>query len=139
MQSITKDLGGTAFPFDGGDLLATSTLERVHELKGDETLRIKAINSPNSLIRTASKVIGEMNESRGRTVKTVDGESYLFDWRRYPLPDGPTITITTCCRRAGSTRHREAFFVNVLLLSTTILLVSLVLTVFVSKWWRGRW
>ena len=81
LASITKDLGGTAFLFDeGGDLLATSTLEQVYELKGEETVRTKAINSPNSLIRTASKVIGEKNEPRGRTVRTVNGESYLLDW-----------------------------------------------------------
>lgn len=135
LASITKDLGGTAFLFDeGGDLLATSTLERIYELKGDETLRIKAINSPNSLIRTASKVIGEMNESRGRTVKTVDGESYLLDWRRYPLPDGPTITIANMLPQSRFDAPSRSLFVNVLLLSTTILLVSLVLTVFVSKW-----
>lgn len=135
LASITKDLGGTAFLFDeGGDLLATSTLEQVYELKGEETVRIKTINSPNSLIRTASKVIGEKNEPRGRTVRTVNGESYLLDWWQYPLPDGPTITIANMLPQSRFDAPSRGLFVNVLLLSTTILLVSLVLTIFVSKW-----
>lgn len=135
LASITKDLGGTAFLFDeGGDLLATSTLEQVYELKGEETVRIKAINSPNSLIRTASKVIGEKNEPRGRTVRTVNGESYLLDWWQYPLPDGPTITIANMLPQSRFDAPSRSLFVNVLLLSTTLLLVSLVLSIFVSKW-----
>ena len=135
LASITKDLGGTAFLFDeGGDLLATSTLEQVYELKGEETVRIKTINSPNSLIRTASKVIGEKNEPRGRTVRTVNGESYLLDWWQYPLPDGPTITIANMLPQSRFDAPSRSLFVNVLLLSTTLLLVSLVLSIFVSKW-----
>lgn len=135
LASITKDLGGTAFLFDeGGDLLATSTLERVYELKGEETVRIKATDSPNALIRAASKVIGEKNEPRGRTVRTVDGESYLLDWWQYPLPDGPTITIANMLPQSRFDAPSRGLFVNVLLLSTTLLLVSLVLSIFVSKW-----
>ncbi len=135
LAKITKELGGTAFLFDeGGDLLATSTLEQIYELKGDKTVRVKAIDSHNSLIRTASKVIHESTESRGRTVRIVDGESYLLDWWQYPLPDGPTITIANMLPKSQFDAPSQGLFFNVILFSITIFVISLILTIFVSQW-----
>ncbi len=135
LESITKELGGTAFLFDaGGDLLATSTLEKLYELKGDETVRVKAIESPNSVIRAASKVILERTASRGRTVRIVDGKSYLLDWWQYPLPDGPTITIANMLPQSRFDAPSRGLFFNVLLFSSAIFLISLILTILVIQW-----
>lgn len=135
LQSITKDLGGTAFIFDeSGHLLATSTLEKIYELKGDKTVRVKAVESTNALIRTASKVVHETTGSRGRKVSMVDGESYLLDWWQYPLPDGPKITITNVLPQSQFDAPSRGFFITALLFSATMLLVSLILANFVSKW-----
>lgn len=135
LESITKELGGTAFLFDeGGDLLAASTLEDIYKLKEGKTVRVKAIESPNSLISTASKVIHEASESRGRTVRVVNGESYLLDWWQYPLPDGPTITIANMLPQSRFDAPSRGLLFNVLLFSSAIFLVSLIVTVFVSQW-----
>ncbi len=135
LASITKDLGGTAFLFDeGGELLATSTLEPIYELKGDKTVRVKAVESPNALIRAASKVIHKATESRGRTVSMVDGESYLLDWWQYPLPDGPTITIANMLPQSRFDAPSRGLLFNILFFSAVIFAVSLILTIFVSYW-----
>ena len=135
LASITKELGGAAFLFDaGGDLLATSTLEPIYERRGGETVRVKAIESQSPIIRSASKAIGERGESRRRTLRTVDGESYLLDWWQYPLPDGPTITIVNMLPQSQFDAPSRNLFVNVLLFSAAILLGSVILSIFVSKW-----
>lgn len=134
LASITKDLGGTAFLFDaGGDLLATSTLEKLYELKEDKTVRVKAVESPNAVIRAASTVIRESTESRGRTVRVVDGESYLLDWRLYPLPDGPTITIANMLPQSRFDAPSRGLLLNVVLFSAGIVVVSLLLAVFLGR------
>lgn len=135
LARITKDLGGAAFLFDeGGDLLATSTLEQLYDLKQDATVRVKAIESPNVLIRTASTVINKTTESRGRTVSQVNGESYLTDWWQYPLPDGPTITIVSMLPQSRFDAPSRGLLFNVIFFSAAIFAVGLILTLFVSKW-----
>lgn len=135
LASITKDLGGTAFLFDeGGDLLATSTLEPIYQLADNKTVRVKAVASPNALIRDASTVMAGSAEPRGRTVRVIDGESYLLDWRQYPLPDGPTITIANMLPQSQFDTPARNLLFNVLLLATCILLVSVFLTIIVSRW-----
>lgn len=135
LASITKELGGTAFLFDeGGDLLATSKLERLYELKEDTTVRVKAVESPNPLIRAASTIIHKKSESRGRTVSVVEGESYLLDWSQFSLPDGPTITIANMLPQSRFDAPSRGLLFNVLFFSATIFAAGLILTIFVSKW-----
>lgn len=135
LANITRELGGKAFLFDeGGYLLATSMLERIYERKGDATVRVKAIDSQNPVIRSASKVIGEMAKSRGRTLRTVNGESYLLDWWQYPLPDGPTITIANMLPQSQFDEPLRSLPLNVLLISAALFLACVVLSVFVSRW-----
>lgn len=138
LAGITKDLGGTAFLFDeGGELLATSTLEQLYTLKDDTTERVKAVESPNAVIRAASKVIRQSTASRGRTVSMVNGESYLLDWRQYPLPDGPTVTIANMLPQSRFDAPSRGLLFNVLFFSAALFFVSLVLIIFVSKWVAG--
>ena len=135
LASITKDIGGTAFLFDeGGELLATSTLEKLYELKEDSTIRIKAIESPNPIIRAASKVISKTDEARGRTASRVDGESYLLDWWQYPLPDGPTVTIVSMLPQSRFDAPSRVLLFNVILFGSILFLISLILSIFASRW-----
>jgi len=135
LSSITKDLGGTAFLFDeGGDLLATSTLEPIYQLADNNTVRVKAVACPNVLIRDASKAMAGSAEPRGRTVRVIDGESYLLDWRQYPLPDGPMITIANMLPQSRFDTPARNLLYNVLLLATCVILVSVLLTIIVSRW-----
>ena len=135
LASITKNLGGTAFLFDeGGELLATSTLEPLYELQNNKTSRIKGRESSNPLIRLASEVIREKNQDRGRTEVLVDGESYLLDWWEYPLPDGPSITIANMLPQSQFDAPSRGLFLNIALFSAATLVASLILLIFVSKW-----
>lgn len=135
LASITRELGGAAFLFDtGGELLAASTMEPIYERISGETVRVKAVESQSPIIRSASRVIGEGNEFRGRTLRTVDGETYLLDWWQYPLPDGPTITIANMLPQSRFDAPSRSLFINVLLISTAILLGSVILSIFVSRW-----
>lgn len=135
LGSVSKELGGTAFLFDeGGDLLATSTLESLYELKGNATVRVKAIDSPNPVIRAASAVILASTESQGRTVKGVDGESYLLDWQQHVLPDGPTITVANILpQRQFDAPSRDLLF-NIFLFSGGVVVACLILAIFLSQW-----
>ena len=136
LESTTKDLGGTAFLFDdGGHLLATSTLERIYErAEGGTTIRVKAVDSQNPIIRSASDAIGKAAEPRGRTLRMVDGERYLLDWWQFPLPDGPTITIANVLPQSRFDAPSRGLLVNVLLFSAAIFLAGVILSLFVSKW-----
>ena len=135
LDSITKELGGTAFLFDeGGELLATSKLEQIYKLKDGKAVRIKATESSNPLIRAASQVILKATELNGRTISVVNGESYLLDWRQYPLPDGPTITVANILPQSQFDAPSRGLFFNILLFSTAILGISLILAIFVSRW-----
>ena len=135
LASITRELGGAAFLFDpGGDLLAASTMEPIYERTGRETVRVKAVESRSAIIRAASQVIGEGSDARGRTIRTVDGETYLLDWWQYPLPDGPTITIASVLPQSRFDAPSRSLLVNLLLFSMAILLCSVILSIFVSRW-----
>lgn len=136
LADTTKDLEGTAFLFDeGGHLLATSTLEQIYErAEGGMTIRVKAVDSQNPIIRSASDAIGKAAEPRGRTLRTVDGERYLLDWWQFPLPDGPTITIANVLSQSRFDAPSRGLLVNVLLFSAAIFVVGVILSLFVSKW-----
>lgn len=135
LATITKGYGGVAFLFDEqGDLLATSALDQPYELQGEETLRIKAANSPNPFISAATQIINEKTSPRGRALKSVNRESYLLDWWQYTLPEGPTITIASMLPKSEFDAPTRNLFLNVILFSTAILLLSLILSFFLSKW-----
>lgn len=135
LADITRDLGGTAFLYDdGGHLLATSTAERLYELKGDKDVRTKAVDSGNALIREASRVIAASHQPEGRTVRQVGGQSYLLDWRQHALPDGPVITIANMLPQSQFDAPARGLAVNLLLFSTGLLLLGLVLSFVVGRW-----
>ena len=138
LGSISKDLGGTAFLFDeGGDLLATSTLESLYELKGNATVRVKAMGSPNPVIRAATAAIRASTESRGRTVRVIDGESYLLDWRLHTLPDGPTITVANILPQRQFDAPSRDLLLNIVLFSVGVVGVCLILALALSQWIAG--
>ncbi len=135
LASITRELGGEAFLFDeGGYLLATSMLEKMYERKGNETVRVRASESQNPVIRSASRIIAEGDEPRGRTLRTVEGERYLLDWWQFPLPNGPTITIANALPQSRFDAPSRGLLVNVLLFSAAIFVAGVILSLFVSKW-----
>lgn len=136
LANITKDNGGIAFLFDEeGYLLATSSLEKQYELIGDKTVRIKAIESTNSLISSASKIIlNNKNNSQVKTVKVLNKENYLLYSWQYTLPDGPTITIASMLPKSQFDEPFRNIFINIILFSIIILTLGFILSMFISNW-----
>lgn len=134
LASITRELGGAAFcsiPVAicwqlrrGTDLRANGPRDRARQGRGE----------PQRGHRAASQVIGQGSDARGRTIRTVDGETYLLDWWQYPLPDGPTITIANVLPAKRFDAPSRSLFANVVLFSTAVLLCSVILSIFVSRW-----
>lgn len=134
LAGITRDLGGTAFLVDeAGDLLAASTLEPAYELKGEQTRRVRATESPNPLIRAASRVVKEADLIKGRAFREVDGQTYLLDWWAYPLPDGPTLTIGVALPQSRVDAPARGVLLSMAVFSAGILALSVVVALVVSR------
>lgn len=136
LSSIAKELGGIAFLFDDGDeLLASSTPEQLYELKDDHsTVRVKAIDSSNNLIRVASQIILQKSELQGRTGAEINNERYLLDWRKSRLPDGPATTVVSVLPQSQFDALPRGLFINFTILGSAVVGIFLVLTIFASKW-----
>ncbi len=67
-------------------------------------------------------------------MESVNDERYLVDWWKYPLPEGPTITIASMLPQSKFETLPHGFFINAVLFSAALLLVTLTLALFISKW-----
>lgn len=94
LAEITRDTGGVVSIVNPqGQLVATSSVEPLYELRGNQTVRIRSTLSDNPQVRAVGEVVEEFGTPEGRAFREVDGERYLVDWSSYPLANGPTLTI----------------------------------------------
>lgn len=134
LAEASKKLGSTAFLLDeNGYLLAASTNEPLYQLKDHDVLRLKASNSINPMVRDASTVIALSNQAQGHTLSEQLAESYLLDWRQYPLPDGPTLTIASLLPQSRVAGPANDLLVNTLITSGLLLILCTLLSLWLSR------
>ena len=134
LAEVSKSLGSTAFLLDeDGYLLATSTNEPLYQLQGDKVQRLKARNSINPMIRDADTLIAQANQSQGQLLSKQLAEGYLLNWRQYPLPDGPTLTIASLLPQSRVAGPANDLLFNTLLTCGLLLVLCLLLSLWLSR------
>lgn len=135
LEKITRETGGVAFLAEAdGKLLATSTGEPVYELTANLTRRIRTAHSENALVRSMGQAIAAQDRREGRAFREIGSERYLIDWWSYALPDGPTLTVGLALPQSRFVAPTSALLHSAVLVALTLLLLSLLAALLLSRW-----
>ncbi|GAA0779460.1 hypothetical protein GCM10009108_17720 [Castellaniella ginsengisoli] len=130
--------GGIAFLAEsGGALLASSGLEPVYRLEGDETRRVSADQSEAEGTRLLGARILQSGLSQGRQALSFEGRRFLARWQSIQLPDGPRLIIALALPESRYAEPAERALNRIGLLILGFWMVGVV-TALLAAWWLSR-
>ena len=135
LRELTAGTQATAFIAEAdGLLLAHSALAPIYRGDGEETVRIALAESDSPLIRAAARTLAASAQPEGSASLPLDGGNFLFEWHRFTLAQGPTLTIGLILPTAHFEAMASDTLRNILYLALAVMVLSLMIGLFVSDW-----